>query len=114
MEYWADSFRKGDSSQDWQSDDIAKKYIEDRGYGEFFTHGLGHSIGYALRSAAVNLDGFETQDSRWIIPGIGFSIEPGIYLPKFGVLLEIDSYMSETGPYSTSPFQREVVQIRGD
>ena len=59
----------------------------------------------------MNLDGFETRDTRRIIPGIGFSIEPGIYLPEFGVRSEIDAYMSETGPIVTSPIQREVVLI---
>ncbi|HIN05886.1 MAG TPA: M24 family metallopeptidase [Dehalococcoidia bacterium] len=113
LEYLADSFRKGDSVQGWQADGVARKYIEDRGYGEFFTHRLGHSIGYEVHSEAVNLDGFETQDTRRIIPGIGFSIEPGIYLTEFGVRSEIDAYMSETGPYATSPIQREVVLIRG-
>ena len=66
-----------------------------------------------MHGDAVNLDGFETQDTRRIIPGIGFSIEPGIYLPEFGVRSEIDAFMSETGPYATSPVQREVVLIRG-
>jgi Xaa-Pro aminopeptidase len=59
----------------------------------------------------VNLDGFETHDTRRIIPGIGFSIEPGIYLPEFGVRSEIDVYMSEDGPYATTEVQRDVVLI---
>ena len=98
--------------QGWQADAVARSYIDERGYGQFFTHRLGHSIGYEVHGDAVNLDGFETQDTRRIIPGIGFSIEPGIYLPEFGVRSEIDAFMSETGPYATSPVQREVVLIR--
>ena len=47
-----------------------------------------------------------------VIPGIGFSIEPGIYLPEFGVRSEIDAYMSENGPYATSPVQLEIVLIK--
>jgi len=65
-----------------------------------------------VHGEAVNLDSFETHDSRHIIPGIGFSIEPGIYLPEFGVRSEIDAYMSESGPYATSPVQSEIVLIK--
>lgn len=113
LKFLEDSFQKGETVQGWQADQVARSYIEERGYGEFFTHRLGHSIGYEVHSEAVNLDSFETQDTRRIIPGIGFSIEPGIYLPEFGVRSEIDAFMSETGPYATSPVQREVVLIRG-
>ena len=112
LKYLEDSFQQGLAVQGWQADDVARSYIADRGYGEYFTHRLGHSIGYEVHGDAVNLDGFETQDTRRIIPGIGFSIEPGIYLPEFGVRSEIDAYMSETGPIATSPVQREVVLIR--
>ena len=113
LKFLEDSFRQGASVQGWQADAVARSYIDERGYGQFFTHRLGHSIGYEVHGDAVNLDGFETQDTRRIIPGIGFSIEPGIYLPEFGVRSEIDAFMSETGPYATSPVQREVVLIRG-
>ena len=60
----------------------------------------------------VNLDNFETLDTRPIIPGIGFSIEPGVYLPEFGGRSEIDAFMSEDSPYASSPVQREVVLIQ--
>ena len=112
VKYLEDSFQQGLAVQGWQADEVARRYITERGYGEYFTHRLGHSIGNEVHGDAVNLDGFETQDTRRIIPGIGFSIEPGIYLPEFGVRSEIDAYMSETGPTVTSPVQREVVLIR--
>ena len=111
LQFLEDSFREGEAVQGWQADGVARRYIEERGYGEYFTHRLGHSISYEVHGEAVNLDGFETHDTRRIIPGVGFSIEPGIYLPEFGVRSEIDAYMSETGPYATSPVQREVVLI---
>ena len=94
-------------------DRIAREHIARAGYGDYFTHRLGHSIGREVHADAVNLDGFETEDTRGIIPGIGFSIEPGIYLHEFGVRSEIDVYMSEEGPYATTPVQREIVLIRG-
>ena len=111
LQFLEDSFRQREPVQGWQADGVARRYIEERGYGEYFTHRLGHSISYEVHGEAVNLDGFETHDTRRIIPGVGFSIEPGIYLPEFGVRSEIDAYMSETGPYATSPVQREVVLI---
>ena len=113
LTYLEDSYRQGVTLQGWQVDAVARQYIESHGYGEFFTHRLGHSISYEVHGEAVNLDGFETHDTRRIIPGIGFSIEPGIYLPEFGVRSEIDAYMSDNGPYASSPVQREVVLIRG-
>ena len=113
LSFLEESHAKGETVQGWQADLVARDYISQRGYEEFFTHRLGHSIGGEVHSEAVNLDGFETHDTRRIIPGVGFSIEPGIYLPEFGVRSEIDAYMSESGPYATSPVQREVVLIRG-
>ena len=113
LTFLQESHAKGETVHGWQADAVAREYIAQRGYEKFFTHRLGHSIGGEVHSEAVNLDGFETHDTRRIIPGVGFSIEPGIYLPEFGVRSEIDAYMSETGPYTTSPVQREVVLIRG-
>ena len=111
LQYLKDCFADGTAVQGWQADAVARRYIAERGYGDYFTHRLGHSISYEVHGEAVNLDGFETHDTRRIIPGVGFSIEPGIYLPEFGVRSEIDAYMSENGPYATSPVQREVVLI---
>ena len=113
LQYLKDCFADGTVVQGWQADAVARRYIAERGYGDYFTHRLGHSISYEVHGEAVNLDGFETHDTRRIIPGVGFSIEPGIYLPEFGVRSEIDAYMSEEGPYATSPVQREVVLIGG-
>ena len=109
VEFLMASHRRGDSVQGWQADRVARDFIGDRGYGQWFTHRLGHSIGFEVHSEAVNLDGFETRDTRRIIPGVCFSVEPGIYLPEFGVRSEIDVFMSEDGPYPSSPVQREVV-----
>ena len=111
VEFLQESHRKGDAVRGWQADSVARNYIESRGYGQWFTHRLGHSIGFEVHSEAVNLDGFETHDTRRIIPGVCFSVEPGIYLPDFGVRSEIDVFMSEDGPFPSSPVQREVVLL---
>ena len=109
VEFLMESHRAGQPVQGWQADRVARDFIEARGYGQWFTHRLGHSIGFEVHSEAVNLDGFETRDTRRIIPGVCFSVEPGIYLPEFGVRSEIDVFMSEEGPYPSSPVQRDVV-----
>ena len=111
LEFLQESHRKGDAVRGWQADSVARDYIESCGYGQWFTHRLGHSIGFEVHSEAVNLDGFETHDTRRIIPGVCFSVEPGIYLPDFGVRSEIDVFMSEDGPFPSSPVQREVVLL---
>jgi len=112
LHYLEDAYNQGTAVLGWQADQVAREYIGSRGYGEYFTHRLGHSIGFEVHSEAVNLDGFETHDTRRIIPGICFSIEPGIYLPEFGVRSEIDVFMSADGPYASSPVQHEVVLIK--
>lgn len=98
----------------WEVDAVARQIIRDAGYGKDFTHRLGHSIGESIHSNGVNLDGFETHDTRQIIPGLGFSVEPGIYLPDFGVRLEIDVYVDRTnGPTVTTPPQNDIIVIEG-
>ena len=106
-----DAHARDEAIQGWHADEVARQYITERGYGDYFTHRLGHSIYHTVHGEGVNLDNFETHDTRRIIPGVGFSIEPGIYLPEFGVRSEIDAYMSEDGPYASSPVQREIVLI---
>ena len=111
--YLESSAREGVTPQGHQVDRVAREYLALCGYGDYFTHRLGHSISHEVHGDAVNLDSFETEDTRSIIPGICFSIEPGIYLPEFGVRSEIDVFMSEEGPTVTTPVQREVVLIKG-
>jgi Xaa-Pro aminopeptidase len=76
-------------------DDASRNFIEARGFGEYFLHRTGHSIGYEVHGNGVNIDNLETRDQRALIPGVCFSIEPGVYLPEFGVRSEIDMYVGE-------------------
>ncbi len=108
----AEQFEQGRRPQGWEIDKVARDYIDDAGYGERFSHRLGHSIGREVHGNAVNLDSWETHDTRRLMPGIATSVEPGIYLPgKFGVRSEIDVYISEDGPVVTTVIQREPVMI---
>lgn len=113
LDFLQERYAQGEPIQGCEVDDVARNYIAERGYGQYFTHRLGHSIYHTVHGEGVNLDNFETHDTRRIIPGVGFSIEPGIYLPDFGVRSEIDAYMGDDGPAATSPVQREIVCISG-
>ncbi|MBI4305886.1 MAG: M24 family metallopeptidase [Chloroflexi bacterium] len=104
-------WRSGLALEGWEVDRAARTVIERRGYGKYFVHRLGHSLGRTVHSNAVNLDDWETRDARRLIPGIGVTVEPGIYLPEFGVRSEIDVYLSEQGPVVTTEQQAEIVLL---
>ncbi len=74
-------------------DDATRAVIEAAGYGAYFTHRTGHNIGQEVHGNGAHLDNLETRDDRLLIPRTCFSIEPGIYLPEFGVRTEIDVYI---------------------
>jgi Xaa-Pro dipeptidase len=97
-------------------DDAARRVIVERGYGEAFIHRTGHSIDRELHGSGPNIDNLETRDDRRLIRGIGFSIEPGIYLAgDVGFRSEINVYMGADGPVVTTPEpQREVYPLLGD
>ncbi len=83
-------------------DDAARGVIRSAGYGEYFPHRTGHSIDRELHGSGPHLDNFETADTRRLTEGVGFSVEPGIYLPgRFGVRSEINVYMAPEGPLVT-------------
>ena len=104
--------REGRTLEGWQLDKAARDYITRAGFGDYFNHRLGHSLGREVHSNAVNLDGWETHDTRQLIPGVAVTVEPGIYLPgEFGVRSEIDVFMGESGPRVTTQMQQDVVLI---
>ena len=89
--------QNGRPTMGWQVDKIARNHINSKGYGNYFTHRLGHSLGSEVHSEAVNLDNWETKDDRLLIPRLGVTIEPGIYLPHFGVRSEINVFIMDQG-----------------
>jgi Xaa-Pro aminopeptidase len=105
------NFAEGKVTYGWQADDAARNYIAERGYGDYYLHRTGHNIGQQVHGNGANLDNLETRDRRKLIPRTGFSIEPGIYLPEFGVRSEIDVYIGEDGPVITSPHQTEILTL---
>lgn len=85
-------------------DVASRRVIQDAGFGDRFNHRTGHSIDAELHGLGPNIDSVETRDSRALLPGIGFSIEPGVYLEgEFGVRSEINVYVGESGPEVTTP-----------
>jgi Xaa-Pro dipeptidase len=97
-------------------DDAARRAIVERGYGDAFIHRTGHSIDRELHGSGPNIDNLETRDDRRLIRGIGFSVEPGIYLAgDVGFRSEINVYMGADGPVVTTPEpQGEVYALLGD
>ena len=107
------NIRAGKPIRGAEVDDVSRGVITRAGFGEQFTHRTGHSIGEETHGNGVNIDDFETRDSRRIIPGVCFSIEPGIYLEgKFGVRSEINVYVSDKDIEVTGqPIQTEIIPI---
>jgi len=97
----------------FQVDDVARGYIRERGFGENFFHRTGHSIGEDVHGAGANMDNLETHDTRRLIPWTCFSIEPGVYLPKFGVRSEVNVFIGDGAAQVTGEIQTHPVRILG-
>jgi Xaa-Pro dipeptidase len=97
----------------WEVDEVAREMIRKAGYGEYFIHRTGHSIGEEVHGNGANIDNFESRDERHLLPHTCFSIEPGVYLPgQFGVRSEVDMYIGDGAAFVTGqPIQLEVVPI---
>ena len=95
----------------FEVDDAARDHIAANGYGEYFVHRTGHSIGEDVHGTGANMDNLETHDERRVIANTAFSIEPGIYLPAFGIRSEFDVYVSDTEARVTGEIQRELIQV---
>jgi Xaa-Pro dipeptidase len=97
-----------------EADDAARAVIETAGYGKYFTHRTGHSIdARALHGSGPNLDNLETREERFLIPGVGFSVEPGVYIPGvLGVRSEVNCWVGE-GELIVTPheIQRDLIIV---
>jgi Xaa-Pro aminopeptidase len=107
-----ESISAGEKLAGFQVDDAARQHIADAGYGQYFVHRTGHSIGSAdVHGNGANMDNLETKDEREIQPNSCFSIEPGIYLPEFGVRSEINMLVRRGSAEVTGRIQKEIVLI---
>ncbi len=95
----------------WEVDQATREHITHAGYGEFFVHRTGHSIGEHVHGNGANMDNLETKDEREIIPNTCFSVEPGVYLPEFGVRSEVNVLIHNGAAEVTGKIQRELVLI---
>src|SRR6266849_6287074 len=105
------SVAAGKPLQGWQVDKAARNVIEKAGFGKYFFHRTGHSIGQAVHGNGVNMDGMETHDVRHLIARTCNSIEPGIYLPEFGVRSEVNVYIGEREARVTGAVQQEILAL---
>jgi Xaa-Pro aminopeptidase len=91
------AFQKNETLQGWQVDQATRDVIDQAGYGEFFCHRTGHSIGQETHGNGANMDNLETKEERRVLRRTCFSIEPGIYLPEFGVRSEVNVFVDKDG-----------------
>jgi Xaa-Pro aminopeptidase len=95
----------------FEADDAARTVIRNAGFGQYFTHRTGHNIGAELHGSGAHLDSLETHDERRILPFTCFSVEPGVYLPEFGVRSEVNIITSRDNAVVTGRIQRDLVRI---
>ena len=103
--------KAGRAIEGWQVDRAAREVIRKAGYAKYFVHRTGHSIGQEVHGAGANMDGLETRDVRRIIPHTCFSVEPGIYLPEFGVRSEVNIYVDQGEAIVTGAVQNEILAL---
>lgn len=99
VQFIRDKFAKGETCFGCEVDDACRSVVKDAGYGDYFVHRTGHSIGEEVHGNGVNIDNLETKEERQLVPGICFSIEPGIYLEKekMAARTEIDVFITLDG-----------------
>ena len=105
------AFASGRTIRGFEADDAARSVIRAAGFGEYFTHRTGHNIGRELHGAGAHLDNLEAHDERRILPHTCFSVEPGIYLPEFGVRSELNMLTAPGKAWVTGRVQRELVRV---
>lgn len=111
VDYVQSAARAGRSVRGYELDRAARAVIERAGLGAFIMHRTGHSLGETVHGNGAHLDDYETHDERRLLPGTGFTIEPGIYLGRFGVRTEINVVWTAAGPEVTGPRQQAIVTL---
>ena len=110
-----DAHASGERIFGYQVDDVCRDAIAKTGFGDFFVHRTGHSMDVDLHGSGPNLDNLETRDDRTLITGVGFSVEPGIYIPdEVGIRSEVNVYWGPEGPEVTPKNrQHEILALLG-
>jgi len=103
--------RDGRELRGYEVDRATRDVIDRAGFGSRFIHRTGHSLGRDVHGNGVHMDDYETHDERRLIPGTGFTIEPGIYSDEFGVRTEINMFVGKRDAQVTGPMQQEIVTL---
>jgi Xaa-Pro aminopeptidase len=103
--------RAGQDVRGWEADRAARQVLVDAGFGEFVAHRTGHSLGENVHGNGAHLDDYETHDDRRLLPGTGFTVEPGLYVGDFGVRSEINVYRDLRDAIVTGPRQQAIVTL---
>jgi Xaa-Pro aminopeptidase len=111
VEFVKDNISAGRAIEGWQVDRAAREVIRKAGYAKYFVHRTGHNIGQEVHGAGANMDSMETRDVRRIIPHTCFSVEPGIYLPDFGIRSEVNVYVSDDKAEVTGAEQTDILKL---
>jgi Xaa-Pro dipeptidase len=103
--------RSGRDVRGWEVDRAASTVLREAGYGDQILHRTGHSLGESVHGNGVNMDDYETHDDRRLLPGTGFTIEPGVYFPDFGERTEINMIVRAHDALVTGPVQSEILAL---
>jgi len=106
-----DAVRTGRDIRGWEVDRAARGVLEQAGYADHVLHRTGHSLGETVHGNGVHLDDYETHDDRRVLPGAGFTIEPGLYFATFGVRTEINMFRGAREAVVTGPRQMEIMTL---
>jgi Xaa-Pro aminopeptidase len=105
------TIRAGRELRGFEVDRVASGVVRDAGYGDRILHRTGHSLGESVHGNGVNMDDYETHDDRRLLPGAGFTIEPGVYFDDFGVRTEINMVVGSRDAAVTGPLQTEILPL---
>jgi Xaa-Pro aminopeptidase len=105
------SIANGEPLYGYEVDDACRGHIREHGLAEYFVHRTGHSIGEEVHGSGANMDNLETHDERRVIPWTCFSVEPGIYLPEFGIRSEVNLFIGDTAARVTGEKQEKMLLI---
>ena len=111
IELVKDATRAGRELRGWEVDRAAATVLREAGYGDQILHRTGHSLGESVHGNGVNMDDYETHDDRRLLPGTGFTIEPGVYFSDFGIRSEINMIVRANGATVTGPLQTEILAL---
>ena len=103
--------RSGRGVRGWEVDLAARSVLVEAGYGDRILHRTGHSLGTEVHGTGVNMDDYETHDDRSLLPGTGFTIEPGLYFSDFGVRSEINMIVGRDDATVSGPLQQDILML---